>query len=231
MPMREGAIAVFGGTFNPVHFGHLRSARELLDKLPLAEVRFVPAALPPHREAPAVSARDRAAMVALAIAGEAGLVCDRRELLRDGPSYTYDTLLSLREELGPDRPLALVMGCDAVQGLCDWHRGDELLDLAHIVVLARPGWTLPAGGAVAELLSARRGDADTLLAQPAGTVLTCQLSPQDISSTAIRALLQSGQSARGLVPDAVLAYLQAQHLYSSEDPGQSPPLPAPGPYA
>ena len=216
----NGAIAVFGGTFDPIHYGHLRTAQELLQRLPLAELRFVPARQPPHRGAPAASAEQRAAMVALAIAGQARLRCERRELKRSGPSYTVDTLESLRGELGPDTPLVLVLGGDALLGLRSWHRWERLLELAHWLVVARPGWSLPAldapsdGDAFpARLLRERRVEAAELTRRAAGGVLSCALTPRDISSTKIRALLQSSASVEGLLPAAVLAYIQSRGLY------------------
>lgn len=216
----SGAIAVFGGTFDPIHYGHLRTAQELLQRLPFAELRFVPARRPPHRGAPAVGAEERAAMVALAIAGQQRLRCDRRELERRGPSYTVDTLESLRGELGPDTPLVLVLGCDALLGLRSWYRWERLLHLAHWLVVARPGWSLPAlhpprdGEAFpARLLREHRAEAAELTRRPAGGVLTCELTPRDISSTKIRALLQSSASVEGLLPAAVLAYIQSRGLY------------------
>ena len=213
-------IGVFGGTFDPIHYGHLRTAQELLQRLPLAELRFVPARRPPHRGAPAASAEQRAAMVALAIAGQPRLRCERRELKRSGPSYTVDTLESLRGELGADTPLVLVLGCDALLGLRSWHRRERLLELAHWLVVARPGWSLPAldapsdGDAFpARLLRERRVEAAELTQRPAGGVLSCALTPRDISSTRIRALLQSSASVEGLLPAAVLAYIQSRGLY------------------
>ena len=216
----SGAIAVFGGTFDPIHYGHLRTAQELLQRLPLAELRFVPARQPPHRGAPAASAEQRAAMVALAIAGQPRLRCERRELKRGGLSYTVDTLESLRGELGPDTPLVLVLGCDALLGLRSWHRRERLLELAHWLVVARPGWSLSAldapgdGDAFpARLLRERRVEAAELTRRAAGGVLSCALTPRDISSTRIRALLQSSASVEGLLPAAVLAYIQSRGLY------------------
>lgn len=212
-----GAVAVFGGTFNPVHFGHLRSALELLETLGLAQLRFMPAAEPPHREAPQVSAEHRAAMVERAITGESRFVCDRRELHRQGPSYTFDSLAELRQEIGASRGLCLVMGCDALLGLSSWYRWDELLELAHLVVMARPGWTLPSKGAVATLLDDHAGSRDDLGQLPCGRVVTQTLRPQDISATNIRGLLQSGFSARYLLPDSVLAYIAERGLYAKQE--------------
>jgi nicotinate-nucleotide adenylyltransferase len=210
---RPGPLAVFGGTFNPVHLGHLRSAVELVERLALEELRFMPCALPPHREAPGVDAATRAALVELAIAGAPRLACDRRELARDGPSYTIDSLLSLRAELGAGRSLLLVMGSDALAGLAGWHRWGELLDHCHIVALARPDAALPDSGPVAGWLARHRVEAEALRARPAGGVHVLQLRPLPISATEIRGLVQSGRSARYLVPDPVLAHIEGHGLY------------------
>ena len=216
--LANGPLAVFGGTFNPVHYGHLRSALELVEKLGLDELRLMPCAVPPHREQPGCSAQHRAAMVELAVAGEPRLSCDRRELQRDGnsdsPSYTYDSLAELRAELGGKRALCMVVGCDAVRDIGSWHRWRELLDLAHIVVIARPGWSLPADGEVGSWLRDHAMDAvPNLCERPAGGILTQELRPLDISSTEIRELLASGRSARYLMPQSVLEYIQAHGLY------------------
>ena len=146
-------IAVFGGTFDPVHNGHLRSALELAECLQLAEVRLMPCANPPHRDAPEHGALHRAEMVELAVAGESLLSCDRRELARSGRSYTIDSLIELRAEEGEARSISLMMGCDAVLNVTSWHRWEELLDYAHVVVIARPGWQLPREGPVARWLA------------------------------------------------------------------------------
>ena len=134
----QAPIGVFGGTFNPVHYGHLRSALELAERLELEHVRLMPSAEPPHRAAPRCSAEHRAAMVELAVAGEPRLLCDTRELRRPGPSYTVDSLIELREEFGSGRSLCMVLGCDALLGIDRWQRWQELLSLAHIVVIAQP---------------------------------------------------------------------------------------------
>lgn len=216
MRAARAPLAVFGGTFNPVHLGHLRSAVEIVERFGLAELRFMPSALPPHREAPGVDPEVRARLVELAIAGEPRLACDRRELDRAGPSYTIDSLLSLRSELGRERPLLLVMGSDALAGLPHWHRWRELLPLCHILALARPGWSLPDAGEAAGFLAAHRVDAGVLGERPAGGIHVATLRPLPISATEIRGLLQSGRSARYLVPDPVHAYLQQHQLYQQE---------------
>ena len=210
----DAPVGVFGGTFNPVHYGHLRSSLELVEKLGLAELRLMPCALPPHREAPACSAEHRSAMVELAVAGEPQLVGDARELRREGPSYSIDSLAELRTELGERRGLCMVMGCDAALEIESWHRWTQLLDYAHIVVIARPGWHLPGSGTVAEWLSAHAlAHPGALAEQPAGGILLQELRPLDISSTEIRELLSVGRSARYLLPEPVLEYIEAHGLY------------------
>ena len=211
---QAGPVGVFGGTFNPVHYGHLRSALELVEHLDLAECRLMPSAQPPHRDAPACSAEHRAAMVELAVRGEPRLVCDRRELERDAPSYTVDSLQEMRGELGAGHSLVLVVGCDALLGLPTWHRWQALLDLAHIVVLARPGWHLPDTGDMGAWLARHRlQDAAALRERPFGGVHVESLRPLDISATEIRRLLKSGKSARYLLPEQVLDYIEANKLY------------------
>jgi len=208
-------VGILGGTFNPVHCGHLRSAVEVRDQLGLGEVRLLPCAVPPHRETPACSADHRARMVELAIAGEPGLLCDRRELARAGASYSVDTLAELRRELGPRRGLCLVMGGDAAGALDTWHRWRELLEYAHLVVIARPGWELPAG-AVGRYLDGHRVDtANALHARAAGNVLTTTLRQLSISSTEIRDLVAAGRSAAFLTPRPVLDYIGQHALYGT----------------
>lgn len=210
----SGPVGIFGGTFDPVHYGHLRSALELVERLELQQLRLMPCAVPPHRDVPTCDATHRAAMVELAVAGEPRLCCDKRELERRGTSYTIDSLVELRRELGQQCSLALVMGCDAVLEITGWHRWQELLDRAHVVVIARPGWQLPAEGVVANWLQAHRLTGPGQLgAQPCGGVLIEELRPLAISSTEIRSLLGSGRSARFLLPQAVLDYIQSHSLY------------------
>ncbi len=209
-------VAVLGGTFNPIHNGHLRSALELVEHLGLAHLHLMPCATPPHRATPQCPAAQRADMVELAIGGEPRLRCDRRELQRSGTSWTIDSLEELRAEYGPQRSLSLVMGCDAVQGLDRWHRWQDLLEFAHIVVIARPGWHLPAQGEVATWLAAHGvAEPSALQQRPAGGVLVLQLRPLAISSTEIRALCASGRSPRYLLPEPVLDYIERHQLYAA----------------
>jgi len=197
-----------------VHYGHLRSALELVERLQLEQLRLMPSASPPHRDAPECSAERRAAMVELAVSGEPRLVCDAREMQRPGKSYTIDSLIELRGELGAQRGLCMVLGCDAVQDIATWHRWQELLDWAHIVIIARPGWQLPRAGELAQWLKTHQLESSELLRQrPCGGIAIEELRPLAISSTEIRDLLASGRSARYLMPQSVLDYIQTHTLY------------------
>lgn len=208
-------IGIFGGTFDPVHYGHLRPALELLESLQLHEVRMIPCAVPPHRETPIASGQARLAMLQLAVVDEPGLVADDRELQRGGPSYMVDTLRSLREELG-DVPLCLLMGSDAFLGLPSWHEWRQLLTLAHIVVAHRPGWRMdkPEMGELSGLLEKHEvTTASMLSAKPAGHILLQSVTPLAISATGIRRSIQEGKSARFLIPERVWDYIQTNKLY------------------
>lgn len=207
-------LGVFGGTFNPVHYGHLRSAMELVERLEFARLHLMPSAQPPLRDVPLCSAEHRANMVSLAVEGEPRLVCDQRELARTGPSYTIDSLIELRNENGSDCSLSMVVGCDALLAIDRWHRWEELLEWAHIVVLARPGWALPDTGPIATWLQAHSAEnAGQLRSLPAGKILLQELRPLAISATEIRTLLAEGKSARYLMPQSVLEYIEEHHLY------------------
>ncbi|MBT4520032.1 MAG: nicotinate-nucleotide adenylyltransferase [Halieaceae bacterium] len=208
------AVGVFGGTFNPIHNGHLRSGLELIERLKLDQLRLMPSAIPPHRPTPACSAEHRAAMVELAVMGEERMVCDRRELQRPGRSYTIDSLEELRSEKGPDFSLCLVMGCDAVRDINSWHRWQKLLDYCHVIIIARPGWQLPLAGEVSAWLSDNLQLDGTVIQQsPHGGILVEELRPQVISSTEIRVMLAQGLSTKYLLPERVIDYIHNYNLY------------------
>jgi nicotinate-nucleotide adenylyltransferase len=206
-------IGILGGTFDPVHFGHLRPALEVYQALRLREVRLIPCRVPPHRKPPVASAEQRLAMVREAIAGEPGLTVDTRELERPGPSYTVDTLLSLRAELGPT-PLCLIVGADAFGSLHTWHRWKELVELGHIVVVQRPGIIPPDHGVVVDLLQGRYAqDLVHLADNPSGWVFHLPVTQMGISGSHIRALLAAGKSPRYLLPDRVWEIIRQQGIY------------------
>lgn len=213
----EKPIGIFGGTFDPVHFGHLRPALELKEQLGLESVHLVPCHIPPHRGEPHATAAQRRAMLELAIAGEPGLLLDGRELARPGPSYMVDTLRSLRAEFGATRPLCLIIGGDAFLGLPSWYHWQELIRLAHIVVAHRPGWVLDEAslnGALRQLLQQHQLlEASQLCAAPAGGVLLHSVTPLAISATGIRQQVAAGGSARYLLPQPVWDYIRQHNLY------------------
>jgi len=192
-------LALFGGTFDPVHLGHLSvawEAAELLD----AEVRLMPANVPPHRPSPLATPEQRVAMLHAALQRQDRLTMDTRELRRSGPSYTYDTLSELRAEQG-ERPLVLLLGVDAFAGLPSWHRWRELFDLAHLGVLSRPGVEVELPHTLWAEIDARRvSDVAALRALPAGKVIELAVTPLEISATRIRELLAAGRDPRYLLP-------------------------------
>ena len=208
-------IGILGGTFDPIHHGHLRCAQELLQDLPLDEVRLIPCRTPPHRDTPHANVEQRLRMLKAALDGAPGMRVDERELSREGPSYTVDTLHSLRAELGA-APLCLIVGMDAFNGLDRWHRWQELIGLAHIVVAHRPGWLSPRTGAVAELLQHHAAQSATeLRARPAGCILPWPITGLDISASAIRTQVAAGKSPRFLVTEAVARIIAAEKLYAA----------------
>jgi nicotinate-nucleotide adenylyltransferase len=206
-------IGIFGGTFDPVHYGHLRSAFEMLQALSFSEVRFIPCGDPPHRGVTFASAQERFDLVQLAIEGQSGFVADDRELRRDGPSYTVDTLASLREEF-PSRSLGLILGMDAFLGLPGWHRWEEILDIAHIVIAHRPGWKAPDMGVLGDLI-AERGThrVDDLHSAAQGCSHIHAVTQLEIASTEIRDLIAAGRDPRFLVPDQVRDAILDRKIY------------------
>ena len=209
-------VGIFGGTFDPVHLGHLRIALELFERVGLGEVRFVPAARPPHRAAPETPAELRVAMLEAAVADEPRFVVDRRELDRPGPSYTVDTLESLAQDF-PQSTLCLLLGMDAFLGLPKWHRWTALLDLAHIVVAHRPGSRLPDGGELGALLRARRtASAADLASARAGRIHVEPVTQLDISASGLRAAVRAGHDPRYLVPDAVRRIIFETECYAEK---------------
>jgi nicotinate-nucleotide adenylyltransferase len=211
-------IGVYGGRFDPVHFGHLRTALEVCDSLGLRQLRFMPCGQPPHRGPLQASAAQRKAMLELAL-GESDqrFTVDTRELDREGPSYMVDSLTSLRLELGPE-PLCLVVGGDALQELHTWHRWQSLLQLAHLVVVNRPD--IPERELDPQLAAAVHagqtldpGDLDN---SPAGKIYGLRLTQLAISATRIRALIAQGHSARFLLPDGVLSFIMREGLYTRQ---------------
>lgn len=215
---------ILGGTFDPVHFGHLRLAQELAEGLGLREVRFVPAGAPPHRTPPFASPQQRLEMVRLGLAGNPLFRLDEREISKPTPCYTVETLLDLRRELGVAQPLCLFMGADAFLGLSTWHRWRELFELAHIAVAQRPGFSSLTRAAATmppelrnELNQRLVNEPEALRGAPAGAVIVQPVTALDISATQIRQALAAGFNPRYLLPDAVLDYIRTNGLYKDID--------------
>ncbi|NHI02164.1 MULTISPECIES: nicotinate-nucleotide adenylyltransferase [Oceanimonas] len=207
-------IGLLGGTFDPIHVGHLRTAIQAQEQLGLAEVRLLPNHIPPHRATPDSAPRHRLAMTRLAAAATPGLTVDERELRRTTPSYTVETLIELRRELG-SRPLCFIMGMDSLCNLDKWHRWPELLDHAHLVVSHRPGWT-PSLNDTLEQLYRRHGtrDRERLHRVPAGHIFLLDNPELEVSSTQIRDGIRAGNNPQYLLPEAVANYIRQQGLYT-----------------
>jgi nicotinate-nucleotide adenylyltransferase len=231
-------IGIFGGTFDPIHYGHLRSAVEVKDIFGLTEIRFIPGAKPPHREQPVAIAMMRLQMLELAIKNQPGLICDARELEREGCSYTVDTLKSLRQEF-PREPLLLFIGSDAYNNLTTWHQWRQLFDYAHIVVMTRPGFEIQELDDFSKVrlamenckgdfirlgqlkpplednfFKARQTEEIKELAHNTGGKLFFQRITQlDISATAIRNMISEKKNPGFLLPDAVIEYIKQHRLY------------------
>lgn len=205
-------IGIYGGTFNPVHYGHLRTALEVKELFNLDELRLIPCRLPPHREQPDVPGEMRLQMLQIAVEGMPGFRVDRCELEREGPSYMVDTLRSLREDF-PDTPLLLFIGADAFAGLERWHQWQRLFDYAHIVVMTRPGFNRQP---LSEFLQQRVvEDRKPLRARQAGCLFFQPVTLLDISATQIRYIIANAGNPRFLLPDAVLAFIQQHQLYQA----------------
>ncbi len=218
LPPISSALGLFGGTFDPVHFGHLRLATELGEAFHLDPVIFIPAGLPYHRGRTAHASNDqRLTMLKLATARDARFDIDDRELRREGPTYTYDTLVEIRRERGPDLPIVFLTGSDSFETIDTWHRWTELFDLAHFVVAIRADdetWHSKGPGAFPKEAWPRITlNPRELQSAPAGKVMTYFMTPIAISSTAIRTLAGEDASIRYLTPDPVVEFVRSHELY------------------
>jgi len=212
--MTDSAIGILGGTFDPVHFGHLRPALDVADRLGLEQVHLVPCAVPPHRETPVATAQQRVALLQLAIKNNPRFFVDERELQREGPSYTIDTLRSLREDF-PQKPLYLLVGTDAFMGIQSWHEWQQLLDFANIVVMQRPEETM----SMPEELNSwyqQHLFVETEGQSLHGKIMPVKVTQLSISATQIRTCIASGASPQYLLPDAVISLVEMLGLYQQK---------------
>jgi nicotinate-nucleotide adenylyltransferase len=211
------SIGILGGTFDPIHFGHLRLAEEMAEQFKLDQVRFIPAGLPWQRNLPRAASAHRLAMVQAAIDGNVKFAADGREVKRDKASYSVDTLTELRSEAGATIPLVLILGMDAYLNLHTWHRWKDLFSLAHIAIATRPGVSLDVNALQAELRDEHQKrftqNATLLRAAPAGHIAALSMTPLDISATRLRGQLAAGRSVRYLIPDTVVQYIEQHNLY------------------
>jgi len=207
-------MGIFGGTFDPIHYAHLRTAFELQQALRLREIRFVPAGNPPHRDQPLADPQLRLSLVKAAIAGQPGFVVDDREVAKTTPSYSVETLAELRHEY-PDRSICLIVGMDAFLGLPKWHQWRDIFELAHLVVAHRPGWRAPGMGPLGELLVDRgTGRINDLHDSRFGCIYIHAVTQLEISSTDVRQLIAMGRDPRFLMPDSVRKLILESNCYS-----------------
>jgi len=207
-------IGIFGGAFDPIHFGHLRAALEIAEKFLLAKVYFVPCQTPVHKAPTVAAAPHRMAMLNLAVKKEVGFCVDDREIQRETPSYMVETLHSFREEFGRERSLALILGADALLGLTAWREWEKIFDLAHIIVVSRETQKLRLSPELRAVLNFRKNkNPQTIFNSVAGDVFFQRVTRLDISSSLIRTKLAKQQSPHYLVPEVVLEYIQQEGLY------------------
>ncbi len=210
-------IGILGGTFDPVHYGHLRPALDVQTALEMFEVRFIPCNEPAHRDAPLADVQQRLSMLRAALRGNNKFVVDDREIKRGGVSYMVDTLMSLRQQF-PAMPLGLILGMDAFAGLASWRDWQKIIELAHLVVTHRPGWgieQLQADEVLMNFISTHQVfSADDLQNDISGNLYFQPITQLDISATHIRKLCRQGKSIQYLLPEAVRELIQQQGIYS-----------------
>jgi nicotinate-nucleotide adenylyltransferase len=205
------SIGILGGTFDPVHFGHLRPALDVAEQLGLERIHLIPSARPPHRGKPQATPEQRLTMLQLAVKNNPQFVVDDRELHREGNSYTIDTLLSLRQDY-PESPLYLMLGTDAFAHIQTWHRWDELLDLAHIVVMQRADEPLKMSDDLNEWCQKHLAEEDET-EQLAGKIWPIHVTQLAISATNIRSKIEQGRTPQFLLPGAVIQLIGMLGLY------------------
>jgi nicotinate-nucleotide adenylyltransferase len=212
----ESGLAILGGTFDPVHFGHLRSAIAVKELLAVRQVKLVPSFIPPHRGLPHSTASERLSMLRIATHDNSGVVVDDREISRQGISYTVDTLTSFRQEIGENVSLYFILGIDSFCTLNEWVRWQELTGIAHLIVLARPGFLAQIPAEIRTWENNKLvGNVDCMRSKPAGGICYVELVQVDISATEIREMIGSGIRPTGKMPECVIDYAFEHKLYRS----------------
>jgi nicotinate-nucleotide adenylyltransferase len=212
-------VALLGGSFDPVHCGHVALGSHFASLLKADQLRVIPAGAPWQKRPLQVSGEQRADMVRLAFAAlETPVVVDLQEIERAAPTYTIDTLRQLRSQFGPQASLVFLIGSDQLQRLASWHQWRQLFDYAHIGVAARPGFALSGPDVPSEVAAEfvrRQGTVEQIRHTPHGLIYLAQDFAADISATQVRAALQRGETANMLIPEVVLDYIKQHHLYKS----------------
>lgn len=204
-------IGIIGGTFDPIHFGHLRPAQEIFEKLNLDEIRFIPSATPPHRWQPEANSQQRLDMVELAIKESSQFMLDDREYQREGASYTVDTLQSIRDEIGSETPLCMILGMDAFEFFTQWYEWERIIDLCHIVISSRPTYD---NVKIQRWMEERVVENTLSLSHSAaGKIYFCEVTQLDISATFIRKQIKAGNSPRFLTSNEIVEYINDHSLY------------------
>ncbi len=218
-------IVIFGGTFDPVHNGHLQSMMELGKLLRPCVIKLVPSSVPPHRETPVAPSADRLAMLQLAVDGIAGFEVDDRELARTGKSFTFDTLRSIRQEVGESQSLVFVLGRDAYLTLPTWKNWRALIELAHLIVINRPGAPREVSSELRALEQEHKTNDLSVIGQlSSGKIVEVELTPMDLSATRVRKLIATGEDYTPFVPAAVQQYIAVHKLYTGRrdsDPSET----------
>ncbi|WP_438865013.1 nicotinate-nucleotide adenylyltransferase [Neptunicella sp.] len=207
-------IGIFGGTFDPIHKGHLQPVEQAARQLAMQQVHVLPCHIPPHRQTPAVNAAHRLRMVQLACQQYPQFIADDRELNRTTPSYSFDTLTEFRQQY-PQQPLGFIMGMDAFNHFDSWHRWQDIVGLSHLIVCQRPGYKMQLNSNLDALVTQHGNqDVDALHRRPSGVIYFAKVALIDISATEIRQQLYLGQSANHMLYDNVAEYIRQQGLYS-----------------
>ena len=207
-------IGVFGGSFDPIHFGHIKTALALLENFEFEQIRFVPCQLSPHKKSINASAQHRQQMLHMICDSHDKLVIDNRELNRPPPSYTIDTLLELRKEFGEQKSIALILGMDAYIAFCKWYRYEEILRHCHLLLLQRPRYRVPESGCEKELIELYGTQSITFLYDKTyGHIFLSDIEKIDVSSTMIRDTIAKGGQPRYAMPGNVWNYIKRNRVY------------------